>query len=70
MPPLPSVSGERAAKAFQRAGWIKDRQRGSQRNSNQARTGRKSFRASASNTRFRYIKSPDPSLGNDRFQIP
>jgi len=26
---LPSVSGERAVKAFLRAGWIKDRQHGS-----------------------------------------
>ena len=29
MPALPSVSGERAVKAFQKAGWSKDRQRGS-----------------------------------------
>jgi len=29
MPPLPSVSGERAVRAFQKAGWVKDRQRGS-----------------------------------------
>jgi predicted RNA binding protein YcfA (HicA-like mRNA interferase family) len=26
---LPSVSGERAVRAFQQAGWIKDRQHGS-----------------------------------------
>ncbi len=26
---LPSVSGERAVRTFQRAGWIKDRQHGS-----------------------------------------
>jgi predicted RNA binding protein YcfA (HicA-like mRNA interferase family) len=29
MAALPSVSGERAVRAFQKAGWIKDRQRGS-----------------------------------------
>ena len=29
MASLPSVSGERAVRAFQRAGWIKDRQHGS-----------------------------------------
>ena len=29
MTSLPSVSGERAVKAFQKAGWSKDRQRGS-----------------------------------------
>ena len=29
MASLPSVSGERAVKAFQKAGWTKDRQRGS-----------------------------------------
>jgi len=29
MPALPSVSGERAVRVFQKAGWIKDRQRGS-----------------------------------------
>ena len=29
MPPLPSVSGERAVRAFQKAGWVKDRQNGS-----------------------------------------
>jgi predicted RNA binding protein YcfA (HicA-like mRNA interferase family) len=29
MPALPSVSGERAVRAFQKAGWINDRQRGS-----------------------------------------
>jgi len=29
MPQLPSVSGEQAVKAFQRAGWVKDRQHGS-----------------------------------------
>ena len=29
MAALPSVSGERAVRVFQRAGWIKDRQRGS-----------------------------------------
>ena len=29
MASLPSVSGERAVKAFQKAGWGKDRQRGS-----------------------------------------
>jgi predicted RNA binding protein YcfA (HicA-like mRNA interferase family) len=26
---LPSVSGERAVRAFQKAGWLEDRQRGS-----------------------------------------
>jgi predicted RNA binding protein YcfA (HicA-like mRNA interferase family) len=26
---LPSVSGERAVRAFQRTGWVKDRQHGS-----------------------------------------
>jgi predicted RNA binding protein YcfA (HicA-like mRNA interferase family) len=26
---LPSVSGEQAVRAFQRAGWVKDRQHGS-----------------------------------------
>jgi predicted RNA binding protein YcfA (HicA-like mRNA interferase family) len=26
---LPSVSGERAVRAFQRVGWVKDRQHGS-----------------------------------------
>jgi predicted RNA binding protein YcfA (HicA-like mRNA interferase family) len=26
---LPSLSGERAVRAFQKAGWVKDRQRGS-----------------------------------------
>jgi hypothetical protein len=30
MATLPSVSGERAVRIFQKAGWIKDRQRGSQ----------------------------------------
>jgi predicted RNA binding protein YcfA (HicA-like mRNA interferase family) len=29
MPPLPSVSGERAVSAFRKAGWVKDRQHGS-----------------------------------------
>ena len=29
MPPLPSLSGERAIRAFQKAGWIRDRQHGS-----------------------------------------
>ncbi len=29
MPPLPSISGERAVRAFQQAGWVRDRQRGS-----------------------------------------
>jgi predicted RNA binding protein YcfA (HicA-like mRNA interferase family) len=29
MPALPAVSGERAVKAFQKAGWFKDRQHGS-----------------------------------------
>jgi predicted RNA binding protein YcfA (HicA-like mRNA interferase family) len=29
MPALPSVSGERAVQVFQKAGWNKDRQRGS-----------------------------------------
>jgi len=29
MASLPSVSGERAVKAYQRAGWVKDRQHGS-----------------------------------------
>lgn len=29
MAALPSVSGERAARVFQKAGWVKDRQRGS-----------------------------------------
>lgn len=29
MASLPSVSGERAVRAFQRAGWFKDRQHGS-----------------------------------------
>ena len=29
MAALPSVSGERAVRVFQKAGWIKDRQRGS-----------------------------------------
>jgi predicted RNA binding protein YcfA (HicA-like mRNA interferase family) len=29
VPPLPVVSGERAVKAFQKVGWIKDRQHGS-----------------------------------------
>ncbi len=29
MAALPSVSGERAVRVFQNAGWIKDRQRGS-----------------------------------------
>ena len=29
MAALPYVSGERAVRAFQRAGWIKDRQHGS-----------------------------------------
>jgi predicted RNA binding protein YcfA (HicA-like mRNA interferase family) len=29
MSALPSVSGERAVRVFQKAGWIKDRQRGS-----------------------------------------
>jgi predicted RNA binding protein YcfA (HicA-like mRNA interferase family) len=29
MPRLPSVSGEQAVRAFQRAGWVKDRQHGS-----------------------------------------
>jgi predicted RNA binding protein YcfA (HicA-like mRNA interferase family) len=29
MPTLPSVSGERVVRAFQRAGWSKDRQHGS-----------------------------------------
>lgn len=29
MAALPSVSGERAVRAFQKAGWFKDRQRGS-----------------------------------------
>ncbi|MBI4909016.1 MAG: type II toxin-antitoxin system HicA family toxin [Acidobacteria bacterium] len=29
MPGLPVVSGQRAARAFETAGWVKDRQRGS-----------------------------------------
>jgi len=29
MPPLPVISGSEAVKAFQRAGWHMDRQRGS-----------------------------------------
>ena len=29
MAALPSVSGERAVRAFQKAGWVKDRQHGS-----------------------------------------
>ncbi len=29
MAALPSVSGERAVRIFQKAGWVKDRQRGS-----------------------------------------
>ena len=29
MPPLPVISGSQAVKAFQRAGWHTDRQRGS-----------------------------------------
>ena len=29
MAALPSVSGERAVRVFQTAGWVKDRQRGS-----------------------------------------
>ena len=29
MAALPSVSGERAVRVFQKAGWVKDRQRGS-----------------------------------------
>ncbi len=29
MPPLPVISGERAVKIFEKAGWRKDRQRGS-----------------------------------------
>ena len=29
MSALPSVSGERAVRVFQKAGWVKDRQRGS-----------------------------------------
>lgn len=29
MAALPSVSGERAVRAFQNAGWVKDRQHGS-----------------------------------------
>ena len=29
MPSLPVVSGERAVRAFQKAGWFKDRQHGS-----------------------------------------
>ena len=29
MAALPSVSGEQAVRAFQKAGWVKDRQRGS-----------------------------------------
>lgn len=29
MAALPSVSGERTVRAFQKAGWVKDRQRGS-----------------------------------------
>jgi len=29
MPSLPAVSGERAVRAFQKAGWIRDRQHGS-----------------------------------------
>ena len=29
MAALPAVSGERAVRVFQKAGWIKDRQRGS-----------------------------------------
>jgi predicted RNA binding protein YcfA (HicA-like mRNA interferase family) len=29
MAALPSVSGERAVRAFQKAGWVRDRQRGS-----------------------------------------
>lgn len=28
-PPLPVVSGERAVRAFERAGWVADRQHGS-----------------------------------------
>ena len=29
MAALPAVSGERAVRVFQKAGWVKDRQRGS-----------------------------------------
>ena len=29
MPALPVVSGQRAVRAFEKAGWVKDRQRGS-----------------------------------------
>lgn len=29
MPSLPAVSGERAVRAFRKAGWVKDRQHGS-----------------------------------------
>ncbi|MBZ5603368.1 MAG: type II toxin-antitoxin system HicA family toxin [Acidobacteriia bacterium] len=29
MPPLPVISGERAVKTFEKAGWRKDRQHGS-----------------------------------------
>ena len=29
MPSLPSISGDRAVRAFQRTGWLKDRQHGS-----------------------------------------
>jgi len=29
MPALPSISGERAVRAFQKAGWVQDRQQGS-----------------------------------------
>ena len=29
MAALPSISGERAVRVFQKAGWVKDRQRGS-----------------------------------------
>jgi predicted RNA binding protein YcfA (HicA-like mRNA interferase family) len=29
MASLPAISGERAVRAFQMAGWVKDRQRGS-----------------------------------------
>jgi predicted RNA binding protein YcfA (HicA-like mRNA interferase family) len=29
MPALPVVSGQRAVRAFETAGWVKDRQRGS-----------------------------------------
>ncbi|HUQ94664.1 MAG TPA: hypothetical protein VM120_23485 [Bryobacteraceae bacterium] len=33
MAALPSISGERAVRVFQKTGWVKDRQRGSHVNS-------------------------------------